>query len=66
MVGLRWDDTNDIAFALIDEHPDADPLDLNFVELHQWVVDLPEFDDDPEDATEGKLEAIVLAWHDQL
>ncbi len=63
---LTWDQPDDIAFALIDEHPDADPLDLNFVELHEWIVALPGFDSDPADSTEGKLEAIVLAWHDQL
>jgi FeS assembly protein IscX len=65
-VPLTWDQPDDIAFALIDEHPDADPLDLNFVELHEWIVALPGFDDDPAESTEGKLEAIVLAWHDQL
>ncbi len=63
---LTWDQPDDIAFALIDEHPDADPLDLNFVTLHEWIVALPDFDDDPEVATEGKLEAVVLAWHAQL
>jgi FeS assembly protein IscX len=50
----------------MDEHPDASPLDLNFVTLHEWIVALPDFDDDPEVATEGKLEAVVLAWHAQL
>ena len=30
------------------------------------VVELPEFDGDPDDASETKLEAIVVAWHDQL
>jgi FeS assembly protein IscX len=65
-VRLTWDEPDDIAFALIDEHPDADPLDLNFVELHEWIVALPDFDDDPAVATEGKLEAVVLAWHAQL
>ncbi len=63
---LTWDQPDDIAFALMDAHPDADPLDLNFVTLHEWIAALPDFDDDPEDATEGKLEAVVMAWHAQL
>jgi FeS assembly protein IscX len=65
-VALTWDDPEDIAFELMDANPDVDPLDLNFVDLHQMVVDLPEFEDDPDAANESKLEAIVLAWHAQL
>jgi FeS assembly protein IscX len=64
-MALTWIDTREIAFALIDAYPDADPLDLNFVELHDWIVALPEFGDDPDAATEAKLEAIVVAWHDE-
>jgi len=63
---LTWDQPDEIAYALMDEHPDADPLDLNFVKLHGWIIALPGFDDDPDAATEGKLEAIVMAWHAQL
>jgi FeS assembly protein IscX len=65
-VGLTWDAPVEIAYALVDAHPEVDPLDLNFVELHRWIVDLPDFDDDPEAASEAKLEAIVLAWHAEL
>ena len=65
-VGLTWDAPVEIAYALVEAHPEADPLDLNFVELHRWIVELPDFDDDPEAASEAKLEAIVLAWHAEL
>jgi FeS assembly protein IscX len=64
-MALNWEDSREIAFALIDAHPDADPLDLNFVDLLDWIVALPDFDDDPNAATEAKLEAIVVAWHDE-
>ena len=65
-MALTWDDPEDIAFELLQTHPDTDPLDLNFVDLHAMVVDLPVFEDDPDAANENKLEAIVLAWNDQL
>lgn len=65
-MGLMWDDVNDIAFELLDAHPEVDPLDINFVELLEWVIELPDFDDDPDAASEEKLEAIVLAWNAQL
>jgi FeS assembly protein IscX len=64
-VGLTWNDPGEIAWALIAAYPEADPLDLNFVDLHRMIVALPEFDDDPEEASEAGLEAVVLAWHDQ-
>jgi FeS assembly protein IscX len=32
--------------------------------LRQWVIDLDEFGDDPQGSTEGKLEAIQMAWNE--
>jgi FeS assembly protein IscX len=61
-MALTWDDPTEIAYALMDAHPDADPLDLNFVDLHRWIVALPGFGDDPDAASESKLEAVVVAW----
>jgi FeS assembly protein IscX len=63
---LTWDDPEDIAYELARAHPDTDPLDLSFVDLHGLVLDLADFGDDPDAASETKLEAIVLAWNDQL
>jgi FeS assembly protein IscX len=63
---LTWDDPEDIANELARTNPDVDPLDLSLVDLHTMVLDLPDFDDDPDAANETKLEAIVLAWNDQL
>jgi FeS assembly protein IscX len=64
-VGLTWTAPGEIAWALIDAHPDTDPLDLNLVDLHGMIVTLPGFDDDPDAASETKLEAVVVAWHEQ-
>ncbi len=61
-MGLKWTDTLDIAIALDEAHPDVDPMHVNFVELRQWVLDLDEFDDDPERSGEKILEAIQMAW----
>ena len=32
---LTWDDAEDIAEALVDAHPDVDPLAVRFTELHR-------------------------------
>ena len=61
-MALKWTDTLDIAIELDEGQPDADPRQVNFVELRNWVVALDDFDDDPEHCGERILEAIQMAW----
>lgn len=63
---MRWTDINDIAIELCEAHPDANPLALNFVDLRDWVMALPEFDDDPNHCGEKILEAIQAAWIEEM
>ena len=63
---MRWTDTIDIAIELFESHPDVDPLTLNFVDLRNWVMALPDFDDDPARCGEKILEAIQGAWIEEL
>ena len=65
MPGLTWDRAEDIALELSDLHPDIDPLTIRFTDLHRWVTELENFADDPAKSTEGKLEAIQMAWHEE-
>jgi FeS assembly protein IscX len=59
---MKWTDTRDIAIALAEHHPEVDPMKVNFVDLRTWVIELPEFDDDPKRSGEKILEAIQAAW----
>ena len=59
---LKWVDSLEIAIELDETYPDVDPKFVNFVDLRQWVLDLEDFDDDPEHSGERILEAIQLAW----
>ena len=59
---MKWTDVQDIAIELADTHPHVDPMRVNFVDLHQWVIALDEFDDDPKRGGEKVLEAIQAAW----
>lgn len=63
---MRWTDVNDIAIELTDAHPDIDPLTVRFTDLREWVMALPEFDDDPERCGEKVLEAIQMAWLEEM
>ena len=66
MAGFTWEDSEDIALALMEAHPEVDPLTVRFTDLRQWVTDLPDFHDDPAKSNEGKLEAIQMAWHEEF
>jgi FeS assembly protein IscX len=59
---LRWEDTEDIAEQLLAVHADIDPLSVRFTDLRRWVTELADFADDPTASSEGKLEAIQMAW----
>jgi FeS assembly protein IscX len=61
-MSLKWTDTLEIAIALDEAHPDVDPQYIRFTELHDWVCELAEFDDDPKRSGEKILEAIQMAW----
>jgi len=62
---MKWTDIEDIALALLEEHPETDPLTVRFTDLHKWVMDLPGFDDDAKNSNEKKLEAIQMAWYEE-
>ncbi|WP_293762840.1 Fe-S cluster assembly protein IscX [uncultured Aquitalea sp.] len=62
---MKWTDVNDIAIELADTYPDVDPTTVRFVDLHNWVVSLPGFDDDHSRGGERVLEAIQQAWIDE-
>ena len=62
MGGLKWSDAEELAIRLYQGRPEQDPLQVRFTDLHQWVCELPDFDDSPKASSEGVLEAIQMAW----
>ena len=66
MAALKWTDTLEIAIQLLEAHPEVDPKTIRFTDLHQWVMALPEFDDDASRSGEKILEAIQMAWIDEM
>jgi FeS assembly protein IscX len=63
---LTWDDPQDIGILLSETHPEMDPLSVRFTDLHRYVTELPGFTGDPKTSNEGKLEAIQMAWHEEV
>tara|TARA_B100000989_G_C19461534_1_gene436433 strand:+ start:309 stop:509 length:201 start_codon:yes stop_codon:yes gene_type:complete len=62
---LKWSDTIDIAILLEEKYPDKDNVNLRFTDLHKWILELEDFEDDPEASNEKILEAIQMAWIDE-
>jgi FeS assembly protein IscX len=65
-MGLRWTDSLDIAIALQARYPKLDPQYVRFTDLRQWIMALPEFDDKPEHCGEKILEAVQMAWIEEM
>ena len=63
---MKWTDSRLIAIELSEAHPDIDPKTVNFVDLMNWVMALPGFDDDPKRCGERILEGIQQAWIDEV
>ncbi|HXY48932.1 MAG TPA: Fe-S cluster assembly protein IscX [Terriglobales bacterium] len=63
---LTWDDAEDLGILLSQVHPEVDPLTVRFTDLHRYVLQLPDFKDDPSKSNEGKLEAIQMAWQEEF
>jgi FeS assembly protein IscX len=63
---MKWTETLEIAIALAEAHPDVDPRTIRFTDLHRWVCELPGFSDDPARSGEKVLEAIQMAWMDEV
>jgi FeS assembly protein IscX len=62
---MKWTDSQAIAEALYDKHPDINPSTIRFTDLMAWVMALDGFNDTPEHCGEKILEAIQLAWIDE-
>jgi FeS assembly protein IscX len=65
-MGLKWTDSLDIAIELCEQFPETDPKTVRFTDLHQWITELDDFDDDPQRSNEKILEAIILCWMDEV
>lgn len=63
---MKWTDAQLIAEELCDRNPDLDPKTVRFTDLHKWICELEDFDDDPNKSNEAILEAILLKWLDEF
>ena len=62
---MTWTDAEDIGIALFELVPAVDPLTVRFTDLREKVLALNGFEGDPKASSEGKLEAIQMAWYEE-
>jgi FeS assembly protein IscX len=62
---IHWTDAEEIGIQLQEKFPALDPLTVRFTDLHRYVTELPGFAGDPMKSSEGRLEAIQMAWHEE-
>lgn len=63
---LYWDASLEIVFALQEAHPDVDVDSIGIEELYHWIIELPNFADDPEFANDGILTDILREWYEEI
>ena len=59
---MIWTDVNDIAVELFEKFPDLDPTYILFTDLREMIMNLENFEDDPDRSNEKILEAIQMLW----
>ena len=63
---MKWIDIHDIAIDLMEKFPEVDPRYVLFTDLHKWVTELENFEDENNRSNEKILEAIQMAWIEEL
>jgi FeS assembly protein IscX len=62
---LYWDSTYAIVQCLMESHPDLDLDTVGIEQLYAWVINLPNFADDPSLANEAILNEILREWYEE-
>ncbi len=63
---MHWDASYEIVLRLIDQYPDVVVEQVGLKQLHQMIVTLPGFDDDPTLAHDGILREILREWYEEV
>ncbi|MEW5870816.1 MAG: Fe-S cluster assembly protein IscX [Chloroflexota bacterium] len=62
---LTWDDSYALARALQERHAHIHLEEVSLGMIYRWVLELPEFSDDPQLANDDILVAIVQEWFEE-
>ena len=63
---LTWEDSYAITQALVEAHPGVNLEQVSLMNIYNWTLALPQFDDDPQLAHDGILVAIFQEWFEEV
>jgi len=63
---LTWESTYAIALELKRAHPGIDMETVTLGDIHQWVLGLEDFADDPALVNDDILSAIYQDWYEEI
>jgi len=59
---MRWNDAEELAKALEENYPDEDLEYLSLNDVEDLILELSDFEDDPEDVTDRALQLAKEEW----
>lgn len=62
---LNWDASYEIVLRLMEDHPNVEIDGVGLQQLHDWIVELPDFVDDPDLVNDGILKEILREWYEE-
>ena len=65
-MSLNWEATYAIAMELLRSHKDVNIEEVSLKQIHDWTLELSEFEDDPALANDDILYAIYQDWYEEL
>ncbi len=63
---LDWESSHALARALMDAHPDVDLDTLGLEQLNAWILELPDFGDDPHLVNDDILTDVLRDWYEEV
>ncbi len=62
---LYWEATYEIVLALMSVYPEVNLDTVGLEQIKEWVVALPNFEDEPTLANDGILTDILRDWYEE-
>lgn len=63
---LHWEASYEIVLRLIELYPSIDLDTVGLHQLYEWIITLPEFEDDPLLVNDAILTDILREWYEEI
>lgn len=65
-MNLHWDASYAIVLELMKHYPNTNIDSIGLQQLHQMIISLPNFIDNPRTVTDSMLEDILVEWYEEV